>query len=94
MMDAGSVTVLPDGTLDVSSGGLALDLFNASAQANIDCFGSAPNLANKQFYAAQANRWAVALVGFLATDVDVKIPKDSLDTGIPSVDRVLAGTLQ
>lgn len=94
MMVAGSVTVLDNGTLDPGSSGLALLLFNAFSDANIDSFGAAPNLANARFYAAQANRLAVALVGFLNVNVDVKIPKDSLDTGVPSVDRTLTGALE
>lgn len=102
-LSVGSVTVDPD-TGDVTGTGIALALMqgkiaflDASEADFIDGGGEPLTMARRivllGFYKAEVEAAAVALVPELGA-ADVRVPADSLDAGVPSVERVLSGAVE
>lgn len=89
---AGTVSVDSAGV--ATGSGLALAIYNGKVTAHTSAFGSAPDLANKRFHAAMAAQEASAIVTYFAANADVRVPQNGLDTGVPTVERVLAGALE
>lgn len=93
---AGTITVDDNGF--PSGSGLAFDLYAADHDTMLDLLaelGSSNEitLASKRFMAARASAMATAIVTAVAA-ADVRVPANSLDTGVPSVTRVLAGAVE
>ena len=94
-VNVGSVTVASDGTW--SGGGLALVLMNnfmADYAAAL-----APLAVEKRVQIANGIKNGLALpiangIAAAVSSLDVRVPADSLDSGVPSVTRVLAGAVE
>lgn len=99
---AGTITINPDGSF--SGTGLAYALLvgkvaaadfvlAASGHGPLSSQPTAHRLYALNIYKTECEAFAAALVTALST-VDVRIPADALDTGIPSIDRVVPGALE
>lgn len=102
-LTAGSVTVDPD-TGDVTGTGIAYALMlgrvaflDASEADFIDGGGEPLTMARRiallNFYKAEVEAAAAALVPELGA-AEVRVPADAIDSGIPSIERVLTGAME
>ena len=86
MLTAGTVAAGGAGS------GLAKDFYDAW-EAAIAAAGGELTGPNPLVIATLCNAMATAIVTRIKNEADVKVPKDSLDSGIPSVDRTLTGAV-